>query len=205
RLAVGLSGERQSAGWWGDGRPASWADAVAAVHLVADTLGVAITVEQGAAPPWHPGRCARVILAGATIGHAGELHPQVCVAWGIPPRTSYAEVDLDVLVAAAPPLPQAPGLSSMPVAKEDIALVIPAEVPAAAVLEALRRGAGELLESVRLFDVYTGDPVPSGHRSLAFSLRLRAADRTLTESDAAAVRDAAVAEAARATGARLRS
>ncbi len=205
RLAVGLSGERQSAGWWGGGRAASWVDALAAVRLVADTLGVAITVEQGAAAPWHPGRCARVILAGATIGHAGELHPQVCVAWGIPPRTSYAEVDLDVLVAAAPPLPQAPGLSSMPVAKEDIALVIPAEVPAAAVLEALRRGAGELLESVRLFDVYTGDPVPSGHRSLAFSLRLRAADRTLTESDAAAVRDAAVAEAARATGARLRS
>jgi phenylalanyl-tRNA synthetase beta chain len=128
----------------------------------------------------------------------------VCAAWGVPPRTAYAEVDLDVLLAAAPPLAEAPRLSNMPLAKEDVALIVPNDVPAATVRDALRRGAGDLLESVRLFDVYTGDPVPAGSKSLAFSLRLRAPDRTLTESEAAAVRDAAVAEASRVTGARQR-
>jgi len=205
RLAVALTGEREPAGWWGAGRDTQWADAIAAVRLVADVLQVSVDVAPDATPPWHPGRCAQVLLDGSAVGHAGELHPRVCTAWGLPMRTSYAEVDLDALIDAAPALAEAPRFSAMPVAKEDVALVVSVDVPAAKVLDALRRGGGELLESVRLFDLYTGEPVPEGHKSLAFSLRLRAADRTLTEADAAAVRDAAVAEAARATGARLRS
>jgi phenylalanyl-tRNA synthetase beta chain len=87
------------------------------------------------------------------------------------------------------------------VAKEDVALVVAADVPAAAVEAALRAGAGELLESVRLFDVYTGEQVGEGKKSLAFALRFRAPDRTLTEAETSAVRDAAVARAAETTGA----
>jgi phenylalanyl-tRNA synthetase beta chain len=172
---------------------------------VAATLRVAITIQTASAAPWHPGRCGAVLLGGVTIGHAGELHPRVCVAWRVPARTAYAEVDLDALLGAAPALPRAPTISAMPVAKEDVALIVDADVPAAAVLGALRRGAGDLLESVRLFDVYTGDPVPAGSKSLAFSLRFRAPDRTLTEAEAAAARDAAVRAASAATGARQRS
>jgi phenylalanyl-tRNA synthetase beta chain len=86
-------------------------------------------------------------------------------------------------------------------AKEDVALVVDAEVPASSVEEALREGAGELLESVRLFDVYTGPQVGAGRKSLAFALRFRAPDRTLTESETAAARDAAVAVAADRLGA----
>ena len=204
RLAVALCGERGPSGWWGEARPVLWADALGVVRHVASALDVDVQVETGSVMPWHPGRCAAVRVEGQLIGHAGELHPRVCTAWGIPARTAYAEVDLDVLVAAAPALAQAPRLSNMPLAKEDVALVVADDVPAGAVLDALRRGAGELLESVRLFDVYTGDPVPGGSKSLAFSLRMRAPDRTLTEAEAAAVRDAAVAEASRATGARQR-
>ena len=201
RLAVILSGDRELAGWWGEARPVLWADAVAAVRLVAAALGVAIDVERDALMPWHPGRCGSIRLAGSLIGHAGELHPRVCRAWDVPARTSYAEVDLDLLIAAAPHRPELPALSAMPVAKEDVALVVDTEVPAAQVEEALRAGAGDLLESLRLFDVYTGEPVPAGKKSLAFSLRFRAPDRTLTEREIAAARDTAVAAAAAATGA----
>jgi phenylalanyl-tRNA synthetase beta chain len=87
------------------------------------------------------------------------------------------------------------------VAKEDVALVVDESVPAADVESALRSGAGDLLESIRLFDVYTGPQVGAGKKSLAFALRFRASDRTLTEAEASAARDAAVASAASAVGA----
>jgi phenylalanyl-tRNA synthetase beta chain len=96
---------------------------------------------------------------------------------------------------------EAPEYSSFPVAKEDVALVVDDTVTAADVEAALRAGAGEYLESVRLFDVYTGPQVGEGKKSLAFALRFRAPDRTLTESEAGAFRDAAVASAAERCGA----
>ena len=106
-------------------------------------------------------------------------------------RTAYAEVDLDLLMAAAPAVRPAPDFSTMPVAKADVALVVDASVPAGDVEGVLRAGAGELLESIRLFDVYTGDPVPAGRKSLAYALRFRAPDRTLTDDEVARSRDAA--------------
>ncbi|CAN5538564.1 phenylalanine--tRNA ligase subunit beta [soil metagenome] len=204
-LAVLLSGDRSPAGWWGPATPAGWADAIAVVRTVASGLGLVVEVRQAALAPWHPGRCAQVLLDGAVVGHAGELHPSVCAAYGVAPRTAYAEVDLDLLVDAAAEVTPAPVFSTMPVAKEDVALVVDEQVPVADVADALRAGAGELLESVRLFDVYRGDPVPVGHKSLAFALRFRAPDRTLTEHETGQARAAAVAEAAARTGAEQRS
>jgi phenylalanyl-tRNA synthetase beta chain len=134
------------------------------------------------------------------LGHAGELHPRVCRAFGLPERSAAAEIDLDALLERAVQ-PTGPSFSSYPVAKEDVALVVDATVPAAAVEAALREGAGELLESVRLFDVYTGDQIGAGRKSLAFALRFRAPDRTLAEGESSAARDAAVALAAERTGA----
>jgi phenylalanyl-tRNA synthetase beta chain len=145
-----------------------------------------------------------VLADGAVAGHAGELHPKVTAALELPPRTAAFELDLDVLLAAAGEGVAAEPVGTFPLAKEDVALVVAADVPAEDVRAALADGAGELLEEVRLFDVYTGEQVPAGHRSLAFALRLRAPDRTLTAEEANAVRDAAVAEAARRTGAVLR-
>ncbi len=200
-LAVALAGNRESAGWWGEGRAATWADAVQAVRDVAATLGVEIEVRAGERAPWHPGRCAEIVLGDAVIGHAGELHPAVCRAFGLPARAVAAEVDLSALIEAAPRIAPAPAFSTFPVAKEDVALLVDADLPSEQVAAALREGAGELCESVRLFDVYTGDQVGEGKKSLAFALRFRAPGRTLTDAETGAARDAAVAVAADRFGA----
>jgi phenylalanyl-tRNA synthetase beta chain len=115
------------------------------------------------------------------------------------------ELAVQPLLDAAPELVAGPVVSAFPPATLDVAVVTDAAVPVGEVEQALRAGAGPLLESIRLFDVYAGDQVGAGRRSLAFSLRLRATDRTLTADEAVAVRDAAVAEAAARTGATLRS
>jgi phenylalanyl-tRNA synthetase beta chain len=135
------------------------------------------------------------------LGHAGELHPRVCRAYNVPRGSAALEIDLDLLMRHALDTPHAPTFSSQPLAKEDVALVVDAGVPAAEVEAAIRVGAGELLESVSLFDVYTGAQVGEGRKSLAYHLHFRAPDRTLTEAEAGAARDAAVAAAAAAVGA----
>ena len=168
---------------------------------MAAELAVEIRVEAAERMPWHPSRCARVFVGDEELGHAGELHPRVCTAFGLPRGTSALEIDLDFLMSRAVDVPRAPSYSNQPVAKEDVALVVAESVPAAEVEAALRAGAGDLLESVRLFDVYTGPQVGEGNKSLAFALRFRAPDRTLTESEAGTARDAAVAAAAAAVGA----
>jgi phenylalanyl-tRNA synthetase beta chain len=200
-LAVVLAGDREAPGWWGPGRAVSWADAVQVVREVARVLHVPLQVAQATREPWHPGRCAQLRVDGRLVGHAGELHPSVCQAYGVPPRTCAVEVDLDLLISRAPVVVRAPTFSTYPVAKEDVALVVAADVPAADLAATLAEGAGELLESVRLFDVYAGAQIGEGRRSLAFALRFRAPDRTLTEAETGAARDAAVALAEQRHGA----
>jgi phenylalanyl-tRNA synthetase beta chain len=201
-VGVVLAGQWEPAGWWGAGRPATWADAIEAGRLVASEAGVELTVSADRHAPWHPGRCAALHLGEKLVGHAGELHPRVIQAYGLPPRTCALELELDRL--EAPGAIRAPHVSTYPVAIQDVALVVDAAVPSADVEAALREGAGELLESIRLFDVYTGEQAGEGRKSLAYTLRFRASDRTLTAEETTAARDAAVAEAARRTGAALR-
>jgi len=208
-----LAGRLEPAGVWGPGRRADHGDAIAAVQRVAQVAGVELRlVADGERAPWHPGRCARVETTdGRVLGWAGELHPNVVAAHDLPARSAAFELDLDALLAAAPrEARQARAVSTFPVAKEDVALVVPSQVPVADVLAAVRAGAaaspaGDVVEDVRLFDVYEGDQVAEGHRSLAFSLRLRAGDRTLTAAETAGVREAVVAEAAARFGATLRA
>ncbi|MET7600738.1 phenylalanine--tRNA ligase subunit beta [Streptomyces sp. NPDC004082] len=206
--AVVLAGAREQAGWWGKGRPADWADAIEAARTLARESGTELLVRTGQYGPWHPGRCAElaVVIDGAerVIGHAGELHPRVVKALGLPARTCAAELDLDALEQASAGLPKGPHISAFPVATQDVALVVDKFVPHADVEAALRDGAGELLESIRLFDVYESEQLGEGKKSLAYALRFRAADRTLTVDEASAARDAAVALAADRTGAVLR-
>ncbi|MEU1042106.1 phenylalanine--tRNA ligase subunit beta [Streptomyces sp. NPDC005551] len=206
--AVVLAGAREQAGWWGKGRPADWADAVEAARTLAREAGTELLVRTGQYGPWHPGRCAElaVVIDGAeqVVGYAGELHPRVVKALGLPARTCAAEVDLDALEQASAGLPKGPHISSFPVATQDVALVVEKFVPHADVEAALCEGAGELLESIRLFDVYESEQLGEGMKSLAYALRFRAADRTLTVDEASAARDAAVALAAERTGAVLR-
>ncbi|MGW3129290.1 phenylalanine--tRNA ligase subunit beta [Streptomyces sp. NPDC001123] len=208
-VAVVLAGAREQAGWWGKGRPADWADAVEAGRAVAREAGAELIVRSGQYGPWHPGRCAELVVvadgAERVVGHAGELHPRVVKALGLPARTCAMELDLDALEQVGDGTPQAPSISTFPVATQDVALVVDKPVPAADVEAALREGAGELLEAIRLFDVYVNDEqLGDGKKSLAYALRFRASDRTLTVDEASAARDAAVALAGERTGAVLR-
>ena len=197
-------GDRIAKGWQGGAQPFTWADAIATAQDVFDVLGVDATTEQGADPSFHPGRCARFIIDGETVGHAGQLHPGVLEALGLPAGACGLELDVSALIAASPEVRAAPDFSTHPVAKEDIALVVPEEVTARRLEQAIREGAGELLEDIALFDVYTGDQVPQGHKSLAFALRFRAPDRTLSAEEIAAARQGATDRAAEQCGARLR-
>lgn len=204
-LAAVLTGSWRTSGWQGGAQPAGWQQALAVTEVAARALGVTLVRRAVEHAPWHPGRCAEISTsAGQLLGHAGELHPQVIAAYGLPERTAAVEIDLSALLAAAPARGQVTSISGYPVAKEDVALIVAADVPAAVVESALRRGAGPLLESVELFDVYTGPQVGEGRKSLAFALRFRAPDRTLTDAESGAARDAAVAVAVAEVGAEPR-
>lgn len=187
-----LAGERERSGWDGAGRPVAWSDAVAVARRLADVLHVELTVEQAATAPFHQGRCAALVLDGTVVGHAGELHPTVLKEHGLPPRSVAGEVDLDALLAASPAIGPRPDFSTYPVAKEDLAFLVDTSVTAESLRAALA-SAHAAVESVRLFDVYTGAPVPDGQKSLAFAVRLRAPDRTLKDTEIAEARAALVA------------
>ncbi|MGC4893485.1 phenylalanine--tRNA ligase subunit beta [Micromonospora sp. DT31] len=204
-VAVALTGDIEPAGWWGAGRAAGWADAVEAGRAVLDAAGIPadrVRVRAGQRAPWHPGRCAELLVDDVVVGHAGELHPAVVATLELPRRTSAMELDLDALPAA--PAAVGPTISTFPPALIDVALVVDASVPAAEVRAALVEGAGALLEDVRLFDVYTSEQLGAGRKSLAYKLTFRAPDRTLAGEEAVAARDAAVARAAECVGATLR-
>jgi phenylalanyl-tRNA synthetase beta chain len=205
-VAVALTGLRERRGPWGPGRAVQPADAFEAVQTIARACGVEVVLRPAQYLPWHPGRCAEVLVAdaadGRVVGHAGQLHPGVIERSGLPKGTCAVELNLDA-IPLAETLP-APQVSPFPAVFQDVSLVVESGVAAAAVLEAVRDGAGELLEDVELFDVYTGPQLGEDCKSLAFSLRFRASDRTLTEDEASAARDAAVRCAADRVGAALR-
>lgn len=200
-----LVGHEAPVGPGAAGRAVDWQDAVSAALDVADLLGVELTVRQGAHHAFHPGRAAELVVAvadgEAVVGVAGELHPQWLEAEDLPARLSAWELDLDALSAAAPEAVVAEAISTYPPSTQDVALVVDVAVVAGDVRATLAEGAGELLEDVALFDVYEGPGVPEGTKSLAFSLRFRAPDRTLTADEASEARAAATELAARRHGA----
>ena len=202
-LGILLTGELERSGWWGPGRRADATDAIALATSVAEALGVPVTVTSADdVLPFHPGRCAAIHLqTGELVGHAGELHPKVVQALGVPARSVGAELDLDVLIAAGDRPVEASTVITSPVAYSDVALVVDESVTAADLEAALRSGAGEILESVHLFDVYRGDQVDDGKKSLAYRFTFRAPGRTLTTEEVSALRDSAVAAAASRVGA----
>jgi phenylalanyl-tRNA synthetase beta chain len=215
RVGAVLTGNVELPGYWGAGRAVGWQDAIEAARDVLRASRLSFDVRADQHEPWHPGRCAALFVQTDEghewlAGHAGELHPRVIAAFGLPPRTAAMELDMSVIDTAADALSptQAPALSTYPLAVQDVALIVPEAVAESDVERALAAGVAEagdvMLESLRLFDVYTGAQIDEGHKSLAYTLRFRAPDRTLTAEEASTARDAAVAEAARSTGAILR-
>jgi phenylalanyl-tRNA synthetase beta chain len=151
--------------------------------------------------PWHPGRCAELIVDGKAVAHAGEIHPRIIAKYGLPERSVAFAVGLSALPDSQIVRPTRVG--TMPAAVQDVALIVDAKISALEVEQALRKGAGELLESITLFDHY--DKIGDGKISLAFTLTFRASDRTLTGAEVTAMRESAVATAVKATGAVLRT
>lgn len=202
-VAAVLTGLREPRGPWGPGRRAEAADAFEAVRIVARASGIEVRLRAAQLLPWHPGRCAEVLVGQTCVGHAGQLHPAVIERSGLPKGTCAMELNLDA-IPIVEVLP-APRVSPFPAVFQDVSLVVAADVPAQAVADAVREGAGELLEDLQLFDVFTGPQLGADRKSVTFALRFRAPDRTLTEDDASAARDAAVRRAAEAVGAELRA
>ncbi|MGH3552778.1 MAG: phenylalanine--tRNA ligase subunit beta, partial [Mycobacterium sp.] len=206
-VAAVLTGLREPRGPWGDGRPAEPADAFEAVRIIARASGIEVALRAAQYLPWHPGRCAQVLVGEAAaedvVGHAGQLHPAVIERSGLPKGTCAVELNLNAMpiVEVLP----APRVSPFPAVFQDVSLVVDAHIAAQAVEDAIRDGAGELLEDIRLFDVYTGSQVGEDRKSLTFALRFRASDRTLTEDEASAARDAAIRCANERVGAVLRT
>jgi phenylalanyl-tRNA synthetase beta chain len=202
-VAVVLTGLREPRGPWGDGRRADAADAFEAVRIIARASGIEVQLRAAQYLPWHPGRCAEVLVGDTVVGHAGQLHPAVIERSSLTKGTCAVELNLDAI-----PIVEAlaaPRVSPFPAVFQDVSLVVDADISAQTVADAVRDGAGELLEEVRLFDVYTGPQLGENRKSLTFALRFRATDRTLTEDEASAARDAAVRRADELVGAVLRS
>ena len=202
-VAAVLAGLREPRGPWGPGRRVEATDAFEAVRIIARASGVQVIMRAAQYLPWHPGRCAEVLVGETPVGHAGQLHPAVIERSGLPKGTCAIELSLDA-IPIVEVLP-APRVSPFPAVFQDVSLVVSSQVPAQAVADAVREGAGELLEDIQLFDVFTGPQIGEDRKSLTFALRFRAPDRTLTEYDASAARDAAVRRAAEAVGAVLRA
>jgi phenylalanyl-tRNA synthetase beta chain len=201
-VAAVLAGLRESRGPWGEGRRAEAADVFEAVRIIARASGIDTNLRAAQHLPWHPGRCAAVLVGQTVIGYAGQLHPGVIERSGLPIGTCAVELNLDAMpIFEALP---APRVSPFPAVFQDVSLVVPADVAAQTVADAIRDGAGDLLEDIALFDVYTGPQIGRDRKSVTFALRFRAPDRTLTEDEASTARDDAVRRAAERVGAVLR-
>ena len=210
-----LPEERQHLGALLSGRmrPATWrepeppgADFFAAKAVLAallDALRVPWTVEQAREPFLHPGRAARVLAGGRPAGWLGELHPAVAAEWDVEQASGF-ELDFGVLADAAVAVPDYEDLISFPAVRQDLAVVVADDVPAATVLDVVRDAGGPLLRHAEVFDVYRGAQVGEGRASLAVRLEFRAGDRTLTDEEAAERRERIVAALAERLEAELR-
>jgi phenylalanyl-tRNA synthetase beta chain len=202
-LAALLTG-RAPDGWRTPAGPADFYAAKGLLEAVLDAAGVAARFEPGERPFLHPGRSASVVtLDGRELGYAGEVHPAVLAGWDLDAGAAF-EVDADLLAELAPAAATYRDVTSFPAVLQDIAVVVPEDLPAGEVEGAVRAGGGELLAELRPFDVYRGEQVGEGEKSLALRLEFRAPDRTLTDEDVAALRGA-IEERLAAIGGRLRA
>lgn len=185
--------------------PAQLGQVVAAVRLVASATGAKAELEQREIMGLHPGRSAAVVVDATEIGFVGELHPELARELHLPGRVYVFELDLNQLFEVSPEISQAQEISVMPVATQDLSLMVDSQLPAAELERVLVAGAGELLESIRLIDDYRGQGIPGGKKSLTFALTFRAKDRTLTQAEATAAKEAAVSLAAEKFHAEIRA
>jgi phenylalanyl-tRNA synthetase beta chain len=187
-LGALITGRLEPRSWRGGHGQADFFAAKALLASLLDGLRVEWSVEPASWPFLHPGRSAAVLGGGERLGFIGEVHPLVARAWDLE-RTAAFAVDLGRVASASPPVTAFRAFAAVPPLHRDLAVILPNEVSAAETLERVRGAAGEMLDDVGVFDVYTGEQIGEGRRQLALSLSFRAAERTLTDEDVEPVRE----------------
>jgi phenylalanyl-tRNA synthetase beta chain len=196
-----LVGKKEVENWQGKSPVFAWSDAVSFAQEILELCHLEFEVKPSDLAPWHPGRCAEILVDGKVVAHAGEIHPRILSQYNLPARSSAFAINLGALPESALVRPHYVGV--MPAAVQDVALIVDSTVSAIEVQQALVEGAGELLESINLFDRY--DKIGDGKVSLAFTLTFRAENRTLTGDEISAMREAATNLAAKRCGAVVRT
>jgi phenylalanyl-tRNA synthetase beta chain len=190
RLGALAAGPLEPGGWRDEPLAADFYAVKGVLESVATQLGVTTEVVPGDEPFLHPGRSGRILIAGEDAGWIGELHPLVCREWDLDSAAGF-ELDLAPLVAASPIGEESyEDVISYPAVHQDVAVVVDESVPAAEVRGAVLEGGGELLRSAEVFDLYRGEQLGEGRKSLALRLSFRAPDRTLTDEEVAGLREA---------------
>jgi len=208
-----MTGPRDLPDWQGDARQGSidFFDLKGVIEALIKDMRIdgAVSYRPTEHSSFHPGRAAELVIDKRVVGVLGEVHPLVRQAFGLgldlEKPVLAAELDLDALTASVPMLRNVSPVPTQPAVYQDIALVVDRTVPAADLEAVIREAGGALLEDARLFDVYEGDPIPAGKKSLAYSLTYRAPDRTLTDKEVAKAHERIARAAEKRLGAALRA
>ncbi|MCS6802551.1 MAG: phenylalanine--tRNA ligase subunit beta [Chloroflexota bacterium] len=200
-LAFALAGPRGRSSWLGVNEPYDFFDGKGIVEAIGERQRLSLSFARSSDPFYHPGRAAEVRRDGILIGTVGEVAPEVCAAFDLSGRVVYGELEVRALVSDTIPIYQP--VSRFPDVVQDLAIVVDEPVEAEQIRSLL--ASGRYVQEVRLFDVYRGAPLAAGKKSLAFTLRFRAPDRTLTEEEVSRIRTGLVEQLAQRFGATLRS
>ena len=211
RLAIVLSGARSVSGWQpADNASMDFFDLKGVVSGMLEGLRLSdVRYEMGEHPTFHPGKCARILVGDKQVGVFGELHPKVKAQYEFPTTFKApvlaADFDLDLLLELIPPLYQTMDVPTFPPVLEDLAFVMDEELTAEKVEQLIRQTGGKLLSDVRLFDIFRGEQIGTGKKSLAYALTYIAPDRTLTVEDVSTLRNKIIKRLDDEFGAKLRS
>jgi phenylalanyl-tRNA synthetase beta chain len=212
RLAIAMSGLRQRPTWDQSAKTSlDFYDLKGVIEALMERLHITegqggVRYEPAQEACFHPGKCARVLAGEQVLGVFGELHPRVKEHYdfGAAPVLA-ADLDLDAIIAAVPWRYETAGVPVHPPVLEDIAVIVEESLPAARIEEVIRQAGGKLLVSARLFDIFRSAQIGEGKKSLAYSLTYQAPDRTLSDTDAAQIRQKIIRRLQQELGAKLRS
>jgi phenylalanyl-tRNA synthetase beta chain len=207
RLTIALTGPREAESWkGGDVTPMDFYDLKGIIEAVIDALHLeGARFEPSDHPSYYPGRAARLVVGENVAGSFGEIHPLVRDAFDLPAQPVLgAELDFELLARHARQTFRVSDVPRYPAVTEDLALIVIASAPAESVRAAIVESGGELLRSVSLFDVFKGEQIGSGKKSLAYRLTYQAGDRTLTDAEVAKARAGIVRHLQDKFGATLR-
>jgi phenylalanyl-tRNA synthetase beta chain len=203
-----MTGPREARSWLAgqDSTPMGFYDLKGVVETLLAGLGLEGTFEPGDHPAFHPGRCAQVSVGDSAVGVMGELHPAVREAFDLPQQPVGAlEFGLEALLIAVGKVRTLQPIPRFPAVSQDLAVVVDESLPAQRVQEAIVEAGGKLLRRAELFDLYRGEQIPPGKKSLAYSLTYQAEGRTLTDAEVAKVQERIVQHLAKELGAELRA